>query len=84
MARDNIFAIKGDAGERKSFEFSKWIVKHGSHKLRVIVIYRPPYSSNHPGTSNVFFDEFPSYLESIFMSSEPLLRAGDFNIHFHP
>jgi len=78
LVRDNIFAIKGDAGEQKSFEFSEWIVKHDSHKLRVIVIYRPPYSSNHPVTSNVFFDEFSSYLESVVMSSDPLLIAGDF------
>ena len=83
MVRDNIpvFVSKGDAGEQKSFEFSEWIVKHGSHKLQVIFIYRPPHSSNHPVTSNVFFDEFSSYLESIVMSSEPLLIAGDFNIH---
>ena len=58
LVRDNIFVIKSDAGEQKSFEFSGWILKHGSHKLRVIVIYRPPYLSNHPVTSNVFFDEF--------------------------
>ena len=81
MVRDNIFVIKSDAGEQKSFEFSGWILKHGSHKLRVIVIYRPPYSSNHPVTSDVFFDEFSSYLELIVMSSDPILIAGDFNIH---
>ena len=32
-------------------------------------------------TSDVFFDEFSSYLESIVMSSDPLLIAGDFNIY---
>ena len=81
MIPDNIFGSKGGAGEQKSFEFSEWIVKHGSRKLRVIVIYRPPYSGNHPVTSKVFFEEFSSYLESIVMSSELLLIAGAFNIH---
>ena len=81
LVRDNISVSMVDAGEQKSFEFSEWIVKHGSHKLRTFVIYRPPYSSNHPVTSNVFFDEFASYLESIVMSSQPLLIAVDFNIH---
>ena len=81
LVRDNIFVSKVDAGEQKSFEFSEWIVKHGSHKLRTIVIYRPPYSSNHPVTSNVFFDDFASYLESIVMSSEPPINSGRFQ---HP
>ena len=45
--------------------------------LRTIVIYRPQYSSNFP----VIPHEFASCLESIVISSEPLLKAGDyFNI----
>ena len=47
----------------------------------LLFIVHHAYSCNHPVTSNVFFDEFSSYLESIVMSSEPLLIAGDFNIH---
>lgn len=81
LFRENMSASKVDAGERKSFEFSEWIVEYGSCKLRTVVIYRPPYSSNHPVTTSVFFDEFAKYLESIVMTSEPLLITGDFNIH---
>ena len=63
------------------FEFSHWMVEFHSRKLQIIIIYRPPYSSNHPVTTSVFFPDFSSFLESIIMSSVPLLIAGDFNIH---
>ena len=70
-----------DSGERRSFEFGEWILKHGSSKLRVIVTYRITYSAAHPISTSVFLDEFPAYLESVVMSSEPLLITGYFNIH---
>ena len=47
----------------------------------MIVVYRRQYSSSYPVTVNVFFEEFSAYLESIILSSEPLLITGDFNIH---
>lgn len=81
LLNEAIDVRKVDSGERRSFEFGEWILKHGSSKLRVIVIYRIPYSAAHPVSTSVFLDEFPSYLESVVMSPEPLLITGDFNIH---
>ena len=82
LCRDNIKVTKIAAGERKSFEFSEWIILgQGSQKVRIVVLYRLQYSSTHPVTISVFFDEFSKYLESIILSSEPLLITGDFNIH---
>ena len=81
LIRENLHASRVDAGERTSFEFSHWMVEFQSRKLQIIIIYRPPYSSNHPVTTSVFFADFSSFLESIIMSSVPLLIAGDFNIH---
>lgn len=49
-------------------------------RLRVVIVYRPPYSAKHPVTTSTFFTEFSDYLESLVMSSEPLLILGDFNI----
>ena len=57
------------------------ILKYGSSKLRVVGIYRIPYSAAHPVSTSVFLNEFPAYLESVVMSPEPLLITGDFNIH---
>ena len=81
LLNEAIDVRKVDSGERRSFEFGEWILKHGSSKLRVIVIYRIPYSAAHPVSTSVFLDEFPAYLESVVMSPEPLLITGDFNIH---
>ena len=70
-----------DAGKKTSFEYSEWIVDCGSHKLKIMIIYRIPYSIEHPITTSTFFEEFTGYLESVIMSSELLLITGDFNIH---
>ena len=81
MIRENLHSSRVDAGERTSFEFSPWMVEFQSRRLQIIIVYRPPYSSNHPVTTSVSFADFSSFLESIIMSSVPLLIAGDFNIH---
>jgi len=82
LCRDSISVTRIAAGEKKSFEFSEWIILgRGSRKVRVIVVYRLQYSSSHPVIVDVFFEEFSAYLEVIILSSEPLLITGDFNIH---
>ena len=81
LFRENIQAKRVDSGERKSFEFSEWILQYCSTKLRLIIVYRTPYSTAHSICVNVFLEEFSLYLESVIMSSEPLLIVGDFNLH---
>ena len=50
-------------------------------RLRLVIIYRPLYSAKHAVTTSTFFTEpFTDYLESLVMSSEPLIILGDFNI----
>jgi len=70
---------------REFFEgqnISEWTVtSSSSHNLRVVIIYRPPYSDEHKVSANVFFTEFSTYLESILLSKEQLLITGDLNIH---
>ena len=48
--------------------------------MRVVVVYRPPYSGEHKVPTSVFFDEFSAYLESLLLCKERLLICGDFNI----
>ena len=79
--RDSLCAKKLDAGIKRSFEFSEWAVTTSGHKLRIVVLYHPPYSSEHNVPMSVFFNEFSDYLESLLLSKEPLLISGDFNIH---
>ena len=51
--------------------------------MKVVAVYRPPYSQAHPVTPCIFFEEFSNYLESIVMCSEILIIAEDFNFHFN-
>ena len=52
-----------------------------SHGLRIIIIYRPPYSENHKVPSSIFFNEFSEYLEFVVLCGEQLIIVGDFNFH---
>lgn len=70
-----------DSKENRSFEFSEWNFVVHRRAIKVVAVYRPPYSVAHPVSSSVFFDEFSTYLENIVMSSERLLITGDFNFH---
>ena len=49
--------------------------------IRLVIVYRPPYSANHPVTVNSFIDEFSEYLESVILSNGLLCLTGDLNIH---
>ena len=69
--RSSLGIKKVDTGERSP----------SLHNLRLVIIYRPPYSDEHRVSTNAFFTEFLSYLKSILLSKEQLLITGDFNIH---
>ncbi|XP_031573732.1 uncharacterized protein LOC116307604 [Actinia tenebrosa] len=82
LYRDSLCVNGVDSGNKTSFEFSEWLVNLSSaHKLRVVIIYRPPYSSEQRVPKSVFFAEFSNYLESLLLCKEPLLICGDFNLH---
>ena len=81
LFRDNINVRKLESGSRISFEFSEYLVCTGSIRIRLVIIYRPPYSVIHPVTVNSFIDEFSEYLESVILSNELICLTGDFNIH---
>ena len=57
-----------------SFEFSELLVKSGSFVVRLVIVYRPPFT-------NSFVSDFTSYLESIISSMQPILIVADFNLH---
>ena len=49
--------------------------------IKILAVYRARYSQAHPVSSSVFFEEFPSLLESIVMCTEVLVISGDFDFH---
>ena len=80
--KESINVGKVSVAGKGSFEASEWLVNPtATTRLRVVIIYRPPYSLKHPVSTSTFITEFSDYLESLVMSSEPLLILGDFNIH---
>ena len=78
--RDTLCITKLAADVLNSFEYSEWKIVSGSFRVHFVLIYRPLYSTNHPVTINTFIVEFSQYLETIIMSTDPLI-TGDFNIH---
>ena len=55
LHRDSLKCVLLDGRELKSFEYSEWSVKLQCKTLRVIIVYRPPYSPQHQVSSSVFF-----------------------------
>ena len=77
MYRDSLNAKRIDGGEHESFEFPEWMVSgRSTKKLRIVIIYRPPYSEDHPVTVLTFCSEFANYMESILLSEEQLVIVG--------
>ena len=48
---------------------------------RVLIGSHPGYSKFHPFTVATFLNELADFLESVVLSTEPLIITGDFNIH---
>ena len=61
LFRNSVNVSLVDGNENKSFEYSEWIVKVHDRSMRHIIVYRPPYSSLHPVSASVFFDESLSF-----------------------
>ena len=62
--QENIPVEKVSAAILNSFEYSEWkICPFGSMMFKLIIIYRPPYSSTHPVSMGTFFNELIEYLE---------------------
>ena len=49
--------------------------------MRYVIVYRHPYSSLHPVSTSVFFDEFSQFLENVVMCPEAIVISGDFSLH---
>ncbi|XP_028399338.1 uncharacterized protein LOC114522790 [Dendronephthya gigantea] len=81
LFRNNLTVNRVSAAERRSFEYSEWHIKAGTRRIRLIVVYRIPYSDIHPISTTTFFDEFSKFLESVVLCTDLLLITGDFNIH---
>ena len=81
MFNSNLNVYLSCGGDMQSFEYSEWNLSIAHRSVKLIVVYRPPYSVAHPILPGRFFDEFSNHLETIVLSPEILLISGDFNFH---
>jgi len=79
--RSTLKLAKVNTGVKTSFEFAEHLVSSGTDKLRMVVMYRTPYSQVQRVNISTFLDEFADYMEPTINTSEPLLITGDINIH---
>jgi hypothetical protein len=70
-----------DSGEMLSIEFSEWLLRYNSVELRILIIYRRPYSPAHPVTTCTFLKEIQDFLAKKVIGRGKLLITGDINIH---
>ena len=73
ILKESINVEKVSVAGKGSIEASEWLVNPAATThLRVVIVYRPPYSVKHPVSASTFITEFSNYLKSLVMSSEPL------------
>ena len=65
------------------FEAAKWRVSLPGKILTLIVIYRPPYSINHPVTIAMFTGEFTKCIPDQLTSDGNILLLEDFNMQIN-
>ncbi len=70
-------------GQKSSFEFSEWLVQWSNKRLKLCILYHPPYSQSNPISNGTFLDEFDEYLDCTVLCDELLCIMGDFNIHMN-
>ena len=54
MFNANFNVTLNDGGEKRSFEYSEWNLTISNRTIKVLAVYRPPYSQTHP-VSKCFF-----------------------------
>ena len=65
----------------KSFQVMEALLECDIGMVRLINIYRPPYTKKARFTESFFLEEFDDYLSNLSLKPGVPLIAGDFNIH---
>ena len=50
LFKDSIHVPNIASPSKSSFEFAEYLLSNESLRFRLVIVYRPPYSSNHPVT----------------------------------
>ena len=68
-------------GKYKTFEVQEGTIKTDAYLIRIVNVYRPPYTKKNKNTPAMFIEEFTEYMETLVNKPGKLLMAGDFNFH---
>ena len=63
-----------------SFENMEFPVTSTNSSVRLVILYRTPYSQSHKVTTGVFLREFSEFMESRIACPGSLVITGDFNL----
>lgn len=73
--------VNTQVSKYKSFQVMEAVLKTEDELLRLVNIYRPPYSKKARFTECDFLKEFEDYLRDLTMKQGTPIIAGDFNFH---
>ena len=65
----------------KSFQVMEALVSCKTGLVRLVNIYRPPYTKKARFTESMFLEDFDDYLNGLIHKPGKAIIAGDFNIH---
>ncbi len=65
----------------KSYQVMEAVLSCNTGLVRLVNIYRPPYTKKARFTESMFLEEFDDYLSGLIHKPGQPIIAGDFNIH---
>ena len=72
---------KIEEGQKQSFQYAIWKISTKHDTITVVVVYHPPYSTQHPITNAIFIDEITEWLLHVLTNHNNIIFAGDLNLH---
>ncbi len=79
--RDNFEVSKTGFGQKRSFEYSEWVVSWSNNNVKLCVVYHQSRNEGQKVSNKQFLEDLSEYLEDVVLSKEKLVLLGDFNIH---
>jgi hypothetical protein len=81
LVRDGLHVRMKELSEFESMECMDVVVSSASTSFELVIVYRPPPSTENKLTTTLFFAELSSFMETVTVGSDNLLITGDFNVH---
>ena len=73
--------LNSKVAKYKTFQVMETVIIGSTDELRLVNIYRPPYTKKARFTEAHFLEEFELYLDDVLGKSGRMIMVGDFNIH---